>query len=612
MAKFALLIGVSNHGTGFNTLPGAVKDVEEMQRVLQNPDLGFDRVETLQDPEPLVMQAAIEALCRDKARQSGDLVLFYFSGYCIKDSSHKLYFATSRTSKNAQRELIKSTVVPASFVQDIMNDSRASQQVLILDCCFNQTPVNVIAAQDRTSVDIANQLGGDSRTILLSSATQSFFQNKGNDVSIYTRYLVEGLETGAADLDGDRWIAVDELHDYVCRKAEATAASIEPAILTSRSNKILLAQVPVQRQPINSATAAVDGTHVNQSNRTRFLAPLIQRRSFRLLLGVSLTTLVTLIGATYILQRQQLLQLPFSESLVAAPRDYSPTAQTRRDHSKTVWSLAATQDGQTLVSSSGDTTIRIWHLPSGRPVRTLSGHTAAVWSVAITPDGQSLVSGSGDKTIKVWNLQTGKLIRTLTGSQDTVWAVAISQDGNTLVSADGNNTIKVWNLKSGLLRSFAADTSRLRTIALSPDGQTLASGGKGQDIKVWDVNTGKLIRSLAAHKSKIITVAISPDGETLVSGSNDQTVEVWNIRTGKLIRTLHGHTHHVNSVAISADGQFLVSGAEDREVKLWSLRTGKLLHTFQGHAEDVYAVAISPDDQTVISGDKEGQIKFWR
>jgi WD40 repeat protein len=602
MAKFALIIGVSHHGTGFNTLPGALKDVEAMQRVLQNPDLRFDGVEIVQNPQPLVMQAAIEALFRDKARQSGDLVLLYFSGYCIRDYSNKLYFATSGTSKNSQRELIKSTVVPASFLQDIMNDSRATQQLLILDCCFIQAAVNVVAAQVQTSEEVARQLGGNNRTILLSSVTPSFFQNKGNDLSTYTRYLVEGLE-GAADLDGDHQIAVDELHEYVSRKAEATAANIEPVILTANASRIFLA-------PVSEVQSHCEEPQVHQTKRKR-LTPILRYRSIRLLLGVGLTTLATLVGVTYLLQRQQLLQLPFSESLVAAPRDYSQTAQTRLDHSKTVWSLATTHDGQTLVSSSGDTTIKTWHLPSGRPLRTLSGHTAPVWSVAIAPDG-TLVSGSGDKTIKVWNLE-GELIRTLSGSQDTVWAVAISSDGNTLVSADGNNTIKVWNLQSGeLLRSFAAETSRLRTIALSPDGQTLASGGQGQDINIWDVNTGRLIRTLAAHKSKIITVAISPDGQTLVSGSNDETVEVWNIHTGRLVRTLHGHTDHVNSVAISADGQFLVSGAEDREVKLWSLRTGRLLHTFKGHPGDVYAVAISPDDQTVISGDKEGQIKFWR
>jgi uncharacterized caspase-like protein len=40
MAKVALLIGVSEYENGLNPLPGAVKDVEAMQRVLAHPEMG--------------------------------------------------------------------------------------------------------------------------------------------------------------------------------------------------------------------------------------------------------------------------------------------------------------------------------------------------------------------------------------------------------------------------------------------------------------------------------------------------------------------------------------------------------------------------------------------
>ena len=40
MIKIALLIGVSQYKPGLNPLPEALKDVEAMQRVLQNQDMG--------------------------------------------------------------------------------------------------------------------------------------------------------------------------------------------------------------------------------------------------------------------------------------------------------------------------------------------------------------------------------------------------------------------------------------------------------------------------------------------------------------------------------------------------------------------------------------------
>ncbi len=132
MAKIALLIGVGEYGLGLNPLPGAVKDVDAMQRVLRHPEMGqFDQVKTLTNPDPLVMQGEIEDLFAN--RDKDDLVLLFFSGHGVKDDSSRLYFATTMTRKTTQGELVKSTAVPASFVLDVMKYSRSKRQVILLD-----------------------------------------------------------------------------------------------------------------------------------------------------------------------------------------------------------------------------------------------------------------------------------------------------------------------------------------------------------------------------------------------------------------------------------------------------------------------------------------------
>lgn len=50
----------------------------------------------------------------------------------------------------------------------------------------------------------------------------------------------------------------------------------------------------------------------------------------------------------------------------------------------------------------------------GRCLHILCEHTRWVWSVIFSFDGQLLFSDSDDRTIKLWNVKTGRCMSTLT------------------------------------------------------------------------------------------------------------------------------------------------------------------------------------------------------
>ena len=232
MAKVALLIGVSEYEVGLNPLPAAVKDVVAFKRILKDSEMGdFDDVKVLTNPEPQIMQYEIETLFT--GRNKDDLVLLFFSGHGIKDDNNNLYFATRITKKSAKGDLIRSTAVPARFVHEVMNNSRAKRQAIILDCCFSGAFDPNLHSKDDGSVDLQGQLGAEGRVVLTSSSsTQYSFEQQGSDLSLYTRYLIEGIETGAGDLDEDGKISVRELHEYATSKVQETAPSMTPKLIT--------------------------------------------------------------------------------------------------------------------------------------------------------------------------------------------------------------------------------------------------------------------------------------------------------------------------------------------------------------------------------------------
>ncbi|OCQ97670.1 hypothetical protein BCD64_06110 [Nostoc sp. MBR 210] len=244
--KIALLIGISEYEPGLTPLPNAVNDVEAMRRVLVNPEMGDfapENVTVLKNPQRQEMEDAIYNLYAH--RYKDDLLLFYFSGHGVTVESSDFYFSTSITRKN-QNQLVPTTAVAGTSVHSWMNQSKSKRQVVILDCCFSGAFAKGLTAKNVGTIDLQRHLGGEGRVILTSStSTQYAFESDGLDLSIYTHYLVKGIETGSADIDGDGWISVDELHSYVKSKVQEAAPAMTPEFYAFKEGyRIFLAKSP--------------------------------------------------------------------------------------------------------------------------------------------------------------------------------------------------------------------------------------------------------------------------------------------------------------------------------------------------------------------------------
>ena len=203
-------------------------DARDLAKVLADPGIGAFAVTQLIDAAEWQARRAIDVFLAD--RGVGDLAVLYLSCHGVLDRRNRLYFAAADTVK-AQ---LSSTGISAAWLLDQLEDCRARQQVVILDCCFSGAFAH--GSKGDADLDLERRLvtSGRGQAILTASRAGEYsFEGQalpGAAVSgsVFTAGLIEGLRTGAADAGGDGYITVDEAYDYVRRYVQVSGASQTP------------------------------------------------------------------------------------------------------------------------------------------------------------------------------------------------------------------------------------------------------------------------------------------------------------------------------------------------------------------------------------------------
>lgn len=366
---------------------------------------------------------------------------------------------------------------------------------------------------------------------------------------------------------------------------------------------------------------------------------------------------------------------------------------TLREHSDAVTTIdyGVSQGEAVIATGSKDTTMRLWDPRDGQAVRVFAGHEEGILDVRFSEDGGSLLSASGDGSLRLWDLISTRGLQSLSlkGDEDQTRVVACSFDqaGTRFLSAvervhtdpvtgatTSNGEVRVWSeetrealvkyetedmvvsatfveddqtlavLLAPSVRPFPASmpsilgaielqtirlvlasaetgeyirdiplgaSKKLQALAANRRGTVVAVGGMDHEVKVLDVATGKTLQLLKGHRRSVNALAFSPDGRFLASGSRDKSVRVWNLETGECVLVLRGHRWQINTLAFDENGERLASGSSDRTVRLWDLTSGETTQELRVEDGAVLAVCFSPQGDRVIVGGSDKVIRVF-
>jgi uncharacterized caspase-like protein len=235
---------------GLRHLTAPAQDAKELARVLSNPLIGGFEVETIENARSAVVSHVVEEFFVFSDPRPGDLLLFYFSGHGVTDEEGQLYLATTDTQL-VRQSVRRASAVGAGFINSVMQRSRARRQVLILDCCHSGAFAEGMRIKGVPLAGLDTHFQGKGRMVLTASTSAQFSMEgtseAGGQPSVYTRILVRGLETGEADRDGDGWVNLDELHDYLLYHVRAEAPQQTPTKSGYLEGQLYIARSAVVR-----------------------------------------------------------------------------------------------------------------------------------------------------------------------------------------------------------------------------------------------------------------------------------------------------------------------------------------------------------------------------
>ncbi len=155
--------------------------------------------------------------------------------------------------------------------------------------------------------------------------------------------------------------------------------------------------------------------------------------------------------------------------------------------SDSIWSLAFTPDGQTLVTGTSSGHVDLWQVGSARR-RIRLNETIGIRALTISPDGCTIAAVPG-REVKLWSLDNPERPpRHLRGHQHFTCALAFTPDSQLLATGGWDSTVRLWEVASRVeCQRYDWQLGRINALALAPDGMTAAVGGDHRDVIIWDL-----------------------------------------------------------------------------------------------------------------------------
>jgi len=265
--------------------------------------------------------------------------------------------------------------------------------------------------------------------------------------------------------------------------------------------------------------------------------------------------------------------------------------------------MAYSPDGQYIATGGDDGKVKVWNTISGFCFVTFTQHSGGITGVEFSQNGQVILSSSLDGSVRAFDLNRYRNFRTFTGPRPCQFYCLALDNSGEIICAGSLDTFEIcmWSLQTGrLLEVLSGHEGPVSCLSFSPAKAILVSGSWDKTVRLWDVYASTSPKDTISIGSDVTAVTHRPDGHEIAVASLDGEIRFWDPDTCRLNGSIEGRRDLLvgrrkndlvsskqlmsrrcfTSLCYSADGHHLLAGGKSRHVCIYHIRQEIMLRRF--------------------------------